>query len=298
MDFISKKYVTDLSYKSKKELYKNYDFSEFNFTDFELINSFLIDWALNDKTCCLLIKNPEKELRTDYYVPAILTAAITLFYQNYVDDRTVYQVGDVVQDKNGGRYEIIKNENGKFVLKYHVIRGKGTRYESGEGIKNYIITTADLNKGKVKIKLDAYRNLFDKIFKVGDYLPSKFIYKSVIIVEKKDFFFAVKESHICELDFHKSLPFKYVTKTGTEEDNLPLDSMIYLVPDYETFREFILPEEERIDTVIFIGANKYKSEALRNVKRDIRRGDIKNAIFIGKDDIEDFEELKVELDIT
>ena len=127
---------------------------------------------------------------------------------------------------------------------------------------------------------------------MGNYLPSKFIYKSVIIVEKKDFFRAVKESHICELNFHKSLPFKYITKTGTESDNLPIESMIYLVPDYESFREFVLPKNESIDSIIFIGANKYKPEALRNVKRDIRRGVIKNAIFIGKDDIEDYEGLK------
>jgi hypothetical protein len=285
-------YLTALIKKSKKELNKDYDFSEFNFTDFELINSFLIDRTLNDKTFSLLINNPEKKLKSDYYVPAILSAAISLFYQNYIDDSTVYQLGDIVQDKKGRRYEIVEKNDGKYVLSYPIPSGKGTKYENEERIKNYIITTADLTKRKVKIKFDAYRKFFDKIFKIGNYLPSKFIYKSVIIVEKKDFFRAVKKSNICELDFHRSLPFKYITKKGTESDNLPIEPMIYLVPDYESFKEFILPKNERIDTIVFIGANKYKSEALRNVKRDIRRGVIKNAIFIGKDDLEDFEGLK------
>lgn len=285
-------YLKALIEKSKKELNKDYDFSGFNFTDFELINSFLIDRTLNDKTFSLLINNPEKKLKSDYYVPAILSAAISLFYQNYIDDSTVYQLGDIVQDKKGRRYEIVEKNDGKYVLSYPIPSGKGTKYENEERIKNYIITTADLTKRKVKIKFDAYRKFFDKIFKIGNYLPSKFIYKSVIIVEKKDFLRAVKKSNICELDFHRSLPFKYISKPGSESDNLPIESMIYLVPDYESFKEFVLTKNERIDTIIFIGANKYKPEVLRDVKRDIRREVIRNAIFIGKDDIEDFKDLK------
>jgi len=285
-------YLKALIEKSKKELNKDYDFSEFNFTDFELINSFLIDRTLKNKTFSLLINNPGKKLKSDYYVPAILSAAITLFYQNYTDDSTVYQLGDIVQDKKGWRYEIVEKNDGKYVLSYLIPSGKGIKYENKERIKNYIITTADLTKRKVKIKFDAYKKFFDKIFKIGNYLPSKFIYKSVIIVEIKDFLRAVKKSNICELDFHKSLPFKYITKHGTESDNLPIESMIYLVPDYESFKEFVLTKNERIDTIIFIGANKYKPEVLRDVRRDIRREVVRNAIFIGKDNIEDSKDLK------
>lgn len=71
-----------------------------------------------------------------------------------------------------------------------------------------------------------------------------------------------------------------------------MESMIYLVPDYDTFYKFVLPKNERIDTIIFIGATKYKSEIMRTVKRDIRREVIKNAIFIGNDNIDDFEGLR------
>lgn len=294
MNFLKANYLISLLEKSRKELKKDYDFSEFSFTDFELINSYLIERTLNDKTLSLLISNPEKELKTDYYVPAILSAAVTLFYQNYVDDCTIYQVGDIIQDRYGRQYEIKEKRDGKYDLYFYDINTGAIQKTDEEKIKKYIkiLPTTGTIMRKAKTKFEAYRKIFDKIFKVGNYLPSQFIYKSVIIVEKKDFFDAVKESHICELNFHKSLPFTYVTKTGTEKPNLPIESMIYLVPDYDTFYKFILPKEERIDTVIFIGATKYKSEILRNVKRDIRREVIKNAIFIGNEDIEDFEGLR------
>lgn len=259
MNFLKANYLISLLEMSRKELNKDYDFSEFSFTDFEMINSYLIDKALNDKNFSLLISNPEKELKTNYYVPVILSAAVTLFYQNYVDDCTVYQVGDIVQDsRNGSRYGIKEKREGKYFLSYYYPDGsEGIRETNEELIKNYIITTADLTKRKTKTKFEAYRKIFDKIFKVGNYLPSQFIYKSVIIVEKKDFFNAVKDSHICELNFHKSLPFTYVTKTGNESSNLPIESMIYLVPDYDTFYNYVLPKKERIDTVIFISATYF-----------------------------------------
>lgn len=295
MNIVSIKYINLLIKKSKEELNKDYNFNDFNFTDFELINSFLIDTTLNEKKFSLLINYPNKETKKDYYVPIILSVAINLFYQNYVyvDDNTIYQVGDIVQ-KDGRRYKIIEKEDGEYTIE-SFIRGNPTKIKTnGEGIKKYIITTADLSNKKVKIKFKSYKRLFDKIFKVGSYLPSKFIYKSVIIAEKKEFLKAVKESDICELDFHKSFPFQYITKTGRVENNLPLEPMIYIVPDYETFREFVSKDEkdEKIECVIFIGENKYKSDELRKVKRDLRSDVIKQAIFIGKDDIEDFEDLK------
>lgn len=293
MDFLKANYLISLLEISRKELNKDYDLSEFSFTDFELINSYLIDKTLNDKTFSLLIRNPEKELKTNFYVPVILSAAVTLFYQNFVDDCTVYQVEDIIQDRHGQLYEIKEKRDGKYILYFYDIT-EARKETDEEKIKNYIklLPATGSLKRKAKTRFEAYRKIFDKIFKVGNYLPSQFLYKSVIIVENKDFLNAVKESNICELNFHKSLPFTYVTKTGTEKTNLPMESMIYLVPDYDTFYKFVLPKNERIDTIIFIGATKYKSEIMRTVKRDIRREVIKNAIFIGNDNIDDFEGLR------
>lgn len=295
MDFVNPKYLAALSEQSKKTLAKNYNLDQLRFTGFEFINAFLIDKALNTEGpggFSLLIKNPEKELKRDYYVPAIISAAVTLFFRNYADDHTVYRVGDVLQDNNGVRYEIVEISDGRYHLDYESRGATCKRFINAKEIKEYIITTADLKNRRVKLKFNQYKQFFDGIFSIGDCLPSRFHYKSVIIVDKKDFFKAVKKSDIPDLDLHKSLPFEYVTKNGKSSPNLPIEPMIYFVPDYETYKEFIRPREERIDTIIFIGANKYNDDALRDVKRDIRSGSIKNALFIGKDDIENFEGLK------
>jgi len=67
-------------------------------------------------------------------------------------------------------------------------------------------------------------------------------------------------------------------------------SNLYLVHDYETFKEHVLRNDSKIETVVVIGKNKYKEEILTKLKRDIREELIPSAIIIGNEPIEDTSE--------
>ncbi|MBW1617072.1 MAG: hypothetical protein JRJ49_11235 [Deltaproteobacteria bacterium] len=292
------KYINLLIETAKKEL-KSYNYSGIRLADFQLINSFLLDSALNQSPAnqdnySLLIKIPEKDIRPDFYLPVILSIASSLFFKNYIEDATEYKIGDIVQ-RDGKRYELveIKDEEPKYVLiRKDKLKTKITTIS--KEIRKYIIITGDLSKRVSRTKFDDYKEFFNLLFKV-DYFPSKFLHKAVIIVEKKGLFEKLKSKKINEICLHKALPFQWVTKKGIakhESQFIPIEPMIYLVPDYETFKERLFEKIENLDAVIFIGKNKYSSDYLTEIKKDIRTEKIPPAIFIGVDDIDDFTGLK------
>ena len=115
------------------------------------------------------------------------------------------------------------------------------------------------------------------------FFPSEFKYKSVIVTDKS----IVDELKKYEVDgekIHKAIPFQYVTKSGTETDNIPIDPMIYIVNDYETARKQILNKGIEIRNITFIGQNKYKDNYLA-IAEDLRDYRYENCLMIGSADI-------------
>jgi len=284
-------YINKLVQLAKAELKKSFNFEDFRFNDFELINFFLINNALNQSQYSLSIQVPKKDDKRDFYIPVLLSVSATLFFQNYIDDKTCYEVGEIVQ-KEGKRFKIIeKNKDGYIIAS--VDAEKTLRYPTHKQIKKYIVTTANLTNRKAKVKFHDYQSLYKLLFNV-DYVPSKFTYKSAIILEKADFFETLKVKEIPDIDLKKAIPFKWVSKAGIKKEEaefIPVEPMIYLIPDYETFKQFVLAGVDKLDSVVFIGKNKYEP-FITNIKRDIRTGILNRVIFIGSKEIEDFNDLK------
>lgn len=90
-------YIEQLIQLSRIELQKNYKIADFGFDNFELINFYLINNALNQYSYSLSINIPKREDKRDFYIPVLLSVAATLFFQNFVDDKTSYEVGEIVQ---------------------------------------------------------------------------------------------------------------------------------------------------------------------------------------------------------
>jgi len=90
-------YINKLVQLAKAELKKSFNFEDFRFNDFELINFFLINNALNQSQYSLSIQVPKKDDKRDFYIPVLLSVSATLFFQNYIDDKTCYEVGEIVQ---------------------------------------------------------------------------------------------------------------------------------------------------------------------------------------------------------
>lgn len=287
---INSEYISQLVIRSKSELKKHYNLEDIGFDDFEIINFYLINKTLNQDKYNLAINVPQRNDKRDFYIPVILSVATTLFFQNYIDDKTKYKNGDILQ-KDGKRYRYDKNN----LDGTHTLSGNGCTLPSvkDKSLKKYIVTTANLTDRQVKTKFNHYKNLFKLIFG-EDYVPSKFTYKTAIILEKKDFLETLNNEKILEIELKKAIPFKWVTKKGIEKDEsdfIPIEPMIYLLPDYETFKELVFDEIENLDSVIFIGKNKYEP-FITQIKRDLRKGNIPKAIFIGSNNIESFDNLK------
>lgn len=175
----------------------------------------------------LFIESFDKELPSISQFPTILATAISLFFKNYCDDKTEYNEGDILQ-KDGFRYKYIKkNPNGTHFL----IRGNSQYPEvSSKSLKKYIITNSDLSNRRVRTKFDDDKNLFNLVFKT-DYVPSKFNYKSAIILEKKEFDNEIKNQSYTNIDIHKAIPIRWISKNGTESWNhIPIDprKMVWL----------------------------------------------------------------------
>ena len=279
------KYSEELIKRAKEHLSKEYNLAGFNIPDFQSINFYLIDKAL-EANKNLFIKPIHAEQNNLIYVPSVLSVAISLFFKNFCDDKTSYNIGEILQ-KDGIRFEIIAMTNYGYKLRTNCQGGYTSEIDK-ERIKKYIVTNADLSKRKVKNRFDDYKKFFQLVFGV-DSFPSKFHYKAAIILEKKDFEEELKLQEYTDIQLLQAIPLQWITKTGTESPYIPIEPMIYLAPDYETFTEFVLEKGKRIEAVILIGKNKYKENTLFNLKRDLREEKIPNAIIIGNEDIEDKE---------
>lgn len=276
------RYISNIKEKAIEHLRSEYNVNNFSLTDFELINFFLLDQAIN-KDQNVFIKTLDNEQESEIYLPTIVSVAISLFFKNYCNDKTEYKEGDILQ-KDGSRYEYVKkNSDGT-----HCIRSSSGLFPEVRNLKKYIVTNANLSNRKVRTRFDDYKKLFQAIFNTK-YFPSVFSKKAVIIIEKKDFLNELKkQSFSSEINLSKAIPYQWVNKNGKFETTpIPIEPMIYLVPDYETFKEYIFDSDIDIDAVIAIGKNKYQPDVFRRIKRDLREEEIPFAIVIGNEEIED-----------
>ena len=281
-----KKYVEILTEFAERKLKTHFQIEKLELDNFETINSYLIYQTIkeNKKQKNTLIFIPDKETKSQFYIPAIYTLALYNFIDNYIDDSTTYEVGDILQE-SGNRYEIVtKTENG------FTIKGGNNlfKYPNFNQIKRYTIITADFNVRRAKLKFDNYKDFFSDILKIENKtkyinLPSKFKYKSVIVTDKS-IVNELKQHTIEDRNIHKAFPFQYIAKSGKKTDNLPIDPMIYIVNDYETARKQILDKGIKIRNITIIGSNKYKDCHLE-ISEDLNNKRIENCLMVGSADI-------------
>lgn len=273
------KYLELLNEFSERKLKEHFKIKKLEFDPFETVNSYLIYQTIRDYKNNTLLYIPDKETKSQFYIPAIFTLALYNFIDNFIDDTTVYEIGDILQ-KNGNRYQIIRKSDTNFTL-----RGKNAEITLKKSqIKKYIITTANLKNRQVKLKFNSYRDFFKDVLNLNESeLPSKFKYKSVIVTDKS-IVSELKAYKINGEQIHKAFPFQYVTKSGKQTDNIPIDPMLFVVNDYETVRNHILTQNITIRNITFIGENKYKEHYLE-ITEDLNNGKIENCLLIGSTDL-------------
>lgn len=254
------------------------------FKSFDKVNFYLIDKALN-KSQNLHIKTIQKTEKLNFYVPIIITTAISLFFKNYCDSDIVYKIGDVLQ-KAGRRYRITGLNKGKYKLEF-TIKGVTSVAECTEQqIQKYDIVNGHVSNRRVKVRLDDYKKLFKGVFGTENF-PTKFKYKTAIILDWNIFQTELKEHKTADLDLLKSIPMQRINKNGGEYDcTLPIDPMIYIIPNYYVFQDFV-KDKYKIDSLILIGRNKYNSSHLEALTNDIYNEEVKTTIIIGNEELQD-----------
>lgn len=279
-------YTQELVNKTKLYLTKEYHINALNLSDFKSVNFFLIDKAIN-KEENLFIESYDKELPALTQFSAVLSVAISMFFKNFCDNHTIYEKGDILQ-KNRLRYEIkqIKEDH------YVVIGGKkGAEFQATiryRDINKYKIVTGKRTGRRVKIGFSHYTEFYESIFNEATNLPSKFKYKSAIIMSKKEFDEELKSQKYIDVNVKKAIPMRWIARSGVETWNyIPIEPMIYCVPDYDTLQTYVLDKGIDIETLIVIGKNKYKDEVSTKIRLALRNEDVSNCIILGSEGIKD-----------
>lgn len=280
------KYTKKIINKAKEYLAKEYHLEALNLSDFQAINFYLMDKAIN-KEDNLFIESFDKELPALSQFPAVLSVAISLFFKNFCDNHTVYKVGDVLQ-KDRRRYKILQVNQDY----YTVVGGKkGEEFRATirhKDIHNYKITTGQRTGRRVKVGFTQFTKFYEKIFNEKANLPSQFKYKAVIIMSKKEFDKELKSQKNIDIDIKKAIPMRWIARSGAESWNhIPIEPMIYCVPDYDTLQTYVLDKGIDIEALVVIGKNKYKDEVSTQIRLALRNEDIPNCIILGSEGFND-----------
>lgn len=280
------KYIDSLLEISQGYLEEKYRLESFNLTNFELCNFFLLDKAINNNLN-LFIHIINKNLKAEVYLPLVLSCAITLLYRNINETSKSYDIGDILIRKSDNvYYEIIDKGKGGFWIKSKK-RKVPKEYNSLDKIKrDYEYSPLNKLPGRKSTKgLEQYKKLIELIFNSTNY-PLRFPKKAAIILEKNSFHEELKNKVWTDINLIDAIPYQWINRHGkTEKPNISMDPMLYLLPDYESFQEFILEEEKDVDFVIILGKNKYSERSFYRISRDIREGNIENVIIIGSEDL-------------
>jgi hypothetical protein len=275
-------YTQELINKAKDYLTKEYHLEALNLSDFQAINFYLMDKAIN-KEENLFIESYDKELPALSQFPAVLSVAISLFFKNFCDDITNIAPGVILQHVSGERFIYLKNNGNE-----HVIKNKsGTKYPNTKQLKNYVIVDDKLKNSIPRARLTSYRKLYDLIFSIKQ-VPSQFKYKSAIIMSKNEFDEELRSQNYIDIDVRKAIPMRWISRSGSLSwTYTPIEPMIYCVPDFETLQTYVLEKGINIETLVIIGKNKYKDEISTKIRLALRNEDIPNCIILGSEGFND-----------
>ena len=99
---------------------------------------------------------------------------------------------------------------------------------------------------------------------------------------KNEFDDELRSQKYIDINIKKAIPMRWIARSGATSWNyIPIEPMIYCVPDYETFQEYILDRDIEVETLVVIGKNKYKNEISTKIRLALRNEEIKNCIILG-----------------
>jgi hypothetical protein len=107
-------------------------------------------------------------------------------------------------------------------------------------------------------------------------------------MSKKEFEQDLKRRKNLDIDFKKAIPMRWIARSGKESwKHIPIEPMLYCVPDYDTLEEHVLNKGIDIETLVVIGKNKYKDDVSTRIRLALKNGDIPSSIILGSEKFKD-----------
>lgn len=291
-------YLKALELKAYEILEGSFKFSKSDFTSYHVINAFLIERIISSEKTNLLISLPTKDMRKNLLLITILLPVLKCYLYNTTLSKSI-SVGDVIIKTDCGTISAVKaiNDNQIVVLpigtrmrvtllndesfiilsqwvkeKIIEIENRDTILKRQKGIENL--------KSRLLSDVQEYQTLTNYLRSKSQF-PSKHKTKVVVVASKKEFLSLIPSC----------IPYQYINKSGEIYLDTPFDPILYVVNDFATVKEFIIEKDVEIDTIIFVGDNKYR--ATTTVSRLSRQGKFNRCIFIGTEDIESTDKFKI-----
>lgn len=287
MEILNKEYLKILIEHCKQALNQIFNFSDYNFSKFETVNTFIIDKALNSDRTNILITTPTKKWINDFLLPTVLVTSLHCLKKNNNND-IGFDVGDIILSKQDGRVSTVKETSESQI---RILPLGTTRRIDLNSLENYIQISSkysskleEIRSSKTRIKnfetkkleeINEYNSIVSHFISKDVQLPLKNKYKVIIVTSKNEI---IPKIPSC-------IPFQYVNKSGEVYPDTPFDSLLIVVNDFNTIKEYYIEKNIPIDTIVFIGDTKYQ-QSLSAISKSYRQQKFNRCIFIGTQDIE------------
>lgn len=225
-------------------------------SNFISINTTFLEKALSEKNSNLLLQIPSSYQNTELLFANLLLRLTELQFLE-ADTEPEYEVGMTLKDMQFNKrrdFELIQISDNNIYSLREIIKGKKKANYSPavismtyEKLKSkYVLIT----RGTRKKRLEGIRTIFNKLYGV-DFIPSKFKSKSIVVC-KKSIWNAIANTEILGSKLKDLIPSTYITKKGTEQPTINIDSALYFVPDYSTAYQCVLCKGEKIDNILLL----------------------------------------------
>lgn len=299
MNILTTDYIIQLIAKSKCLLEKSYDLSSFNFSDFDFINSFLIEKILSINKANLLITFPDKDLINKTILPSIIITALNCFIKNFHCIETNLKANDIILNKNDASLSNIRNV-GETQINLHTRIGRIEicNVSKTDLLKKYTLLNVSINelnkivcdnsgasfRNKILKHYNKLINILSQLKTNGYSLPLQHTSKVVIVSSKIDSLKLIPEY----------IPYLYLKRNGDIDQlhNTFFDPLLIVVNDFKVVREQVFNKGITVDTIIFIGDNKY-AQPISAISKAFRQERFKHCIFLGTEDIESSESFEI-----
>jgi len=252
MQLINEKYYQKLVEK----LGRTKNVIEIEDSNFISINTTFLEKALTERNSNLLLQIPSTYQNTELLFANLLLRLTELQFLE-ADPDPEFEVGmtlKAMQFSKRRDFELIQISDNNVYRLREIIKGKkkanyfpaviSTTYEKLKS--KYVLITG----GTRKKRLEGIRTIFNQLYGV-DFIPSKFKSKSIVVC-KKSIWNGIANIEILESKLKDLIPSTYITKKGTEQPTINIDSALYFVPDYSTAYQCVLCKGEKIDNILLL----------------------------------------------